>query len=93
MLVLLTVVFHYNSIENYQINNTQYIMCTYCVCKKYINIKFYLLNCEFIVDMYISNFICKHNNYLFIKYFILNSDINQISIQSYIIKLSLKKKL
>jgi len=73
--MLLTVVFHDNFIKNYQLNNTQYIMCVYCVCKKYINIKFYLLNkyCKFIVDMFISNFICKHNNYLCNKYFILNS--------------------
>lgn len=76
MLVLLTVVFHDNFIKKYQINNTQYIMCIYCVCKKYINSKFYLLNYKFIVDMFISNFICEHNNYLCIKYFILNSGIN-----------------
>lgn len=75
MLVLLNVVFHDTFIKNYQINNTQY-MCVYCVFKKYINIKFYLLNYEFIVGMYISNFICKLNNYLCIKYFILNSDTN-----------------
>lgn len=64
MLVLLTVVFHDNFIKNYQINNTQYILWVYYICKKYINIKFYLLNYEFIVDVYISSFICEHNNYL-----------------------------
>lgn len=75
MLVLLTVVFYDNFIKKHQINNTQ-CMCIYCIFKKYINIKFYLLNYEFIVDIYISNFICELNNYLCIKYFILNSDIN-----------------